>query len=156
RHADGASGQGSAEPVPPADWQSRAQPGAGRTRRALHDAVDSHRKRTPAREPATVDCRNASDSGGRTPRSALAARGAALTRSVHARLLVGLVGRREQRAGGLLHQVRLDERIDVAVEHAVDVAGLLLGAQVLHQLVRLQDVIADLRTERDVALLAAE
>src|SRR3954470_6772238 len=53
-------------------------------------------------------------------------------------------------------QVRLDERVDVAVEHGLDVAGLEARALVLHELVRLQRVGADLVAERDVALLPRE
>ena len=41
--------------------------------------------------------------------------------------------------------------VEVAVEHALDVAGLVLGAQVLHHLVRLQHVGADLAAEADRA-----
>ena len=61
-----------------------------------------------------------------------------------------------ERAARLLHQKRLDERVDVAVEHAVDVADLLLGAVVLDELIRLQDVAADLAAERDLLLDAAD
>ena len=43
-----------------------------------------------------------------------------------------------------LHQVRLDEPVDVAVHHRVHVADLVLRAQILHQLVRLHHVAADL------------
>ncbi len=43
-----------------------------------------------------------------------------------------------------LHQVRLDEAVDVAVHHRVDVADLVLRAQILHQLVGLHHVAADL------------
>ena len=46
--------------------------------------------------------------------------------------------------------------VDVAVEHPVHVADRLLGPVILHQLVRVQDVAADLAAERDVALLAAD
>src|SRR4051812_17895457 len=49
-------------------------------------------------------------------------------------------------------EVRLDELIDVAVQHGVGVAGLDAGAQVLYQTVRREDVIADLRAERDLHL----
>jgi penicillin-binding protein 1A len=57
---------------------------------------------------------------------------------------------------GLGHQVGLDEAVDVAVEHAGDVAFLVLGAVVLHHLVRVQDVAADLAAEGNRLLLAAE
>src|SRR5262249_42180404 len=53
-------------------------------------------------------------------------------------------------------EVRLHERIEVAVEHGVDVPGLVLGPQVLHHLVRLQDVAADLAAEADLLLVAPD
>src|SRR3954470_19304963 len=53
-------------------------------------------------------------------------------------------------------EVGLDERVEVAVEHAVDVAGLVLGAEVLHELVRRQHVAADLAAEPDLLLLALD
>ena len=62
--------------------------------------------------------------------------------------------RRARRAAPL--QVGLHERIEVAVEHALDVAGLVLGPQVLHHLVRLQHVAADLAAEADPLLLAPD
>ena len=61
-----------------------------------------------------------------------------------------------ERAARLLHQVGLDERVEVAVEDAVDVAHFHLGAVVLDHLVRLQHVAADLAAEGDVLLLAAD
>src|SRR6266481_7576296 len=61
-----------------------------------------------------------------------------------------------ERAAGALHQISLDEDIEVAVEHAVDIAHLLLRAVILHELIRVQHVAADLRPEGDVALGAAE
>src|SRR3954465_13126793 len=57
------------------------------------------------------------------------------------------------RARPLTAEVRLDERVEVAVEHAVDVAGLVLGAQILHELVRREYVAADLAAEADLLLL---
>src|SRR5258705_12008665 len=64
------------------------------------------------------------------------------------------IGRRgcAERPARLLQQVRLDERIEVAVEHAVDVADLHLGAMVLDHLVRLQHVAANLAAEADFLL----
>src|SRR4051812_24780958 len=59
-------------------------------------------------------------------------------------------------AGALPAEVRLDERIEVAVEHAVDVARLVLGAQILHELVRLEHVAADLAAQVDALLLALD
>src|SRR5262245_9483423 len=56
----------------------------------------------------------------------------------------------------LRHQIFLDKIVDPAVEHCVDVARLELRADVLDQLVRVQDVIANLRSERDVALRFGE
>src|SRR5438046_1082733 len=58
------------------------------------------------------------------------------------------VGWRGERTGRLLHQIRFDEPIEVAVEDAVDVPHLLLRAVVLHYLIRVQDVAADLAAER--------
>src|SRR4051812_45072783 len=58
-------------------------------------------------------------------------------------------------AAGLLHQIRLDEHVDVAVEHAVDVADLLLRPVILDHLIRMQHVAADLMAERDFLLRAA-
>src|SRR6188768_1417707 len=53
-------------------------------------------------------------------------------------------------------QVALDEFVDVAVEHALHVARLDLGAQVLDHLVRLQDVAADLAAPTDLRLPAGD
>src|SRR5215218_4474208 len=53
-------------------------------------------------------------------------------------------------------EVGLHEGVEVTVEHALHVAGFVLGAQVLHHLVRLQDVAADLAPEADALLLAAD
>lgn len=51
-----------------------------------------------------------------------------------------------------LHQVRFDEPVEVAVHHRVDVAGLVLRAQVLHELVGLHHVAADLASPFDAFL----
>src|SRR6185312_13214977 len=51
-----------------------------------------------------------------------------------------------------LHQPGVHERVEVAVEHAVDVADFDLGAGVLAHLVGLEDVGADLAAEVDVEL----
>src|SRR5262249_4110514 len=61
-----------------------------------------------------------------------------------------------ERAAPALHQIALDEDLDVAVEHTVDVADLFLGAVVLHHLIGVQDVAADLTAEVDVFLDAAD
>ena len=53
-------------------------------------------------------------------------------------------------------QVGLDERVEVAVEHGGDVAGLVTRPFVLHELVGRERVGADLAAERDVALVAAQ
>src|SRR5262249_11458596 len=67
------------------------------------------------------------------------------------------VGRRlAERTAGLLHQVALDEDVDVAVEHAVDVANLLLGTVILHELVWVQDIAANLTAEGDLLLDTAD
>src|SRR5262249_35275611 len=46
-------------------------------------------------------------------------------------------------AGGFRQQVRLDEAVEIPVEHALRVSDLVLGAVVLDQLVRVQDVAPD-------------
>jgi hypothetical protein len=53
-----------------------------------------------------------------------------------------------------LRMERLDELVEVAVERGLHVAGLLAGAEVLHHLVGLQDIAADLAAQADLALLA--
>src|SRR5215211_1866675 len=50
-------------------------------------------------------------------------------------------------------QEGLDEGVEVAVEHRLDVPGLLPRTFVLHQLVGVQGVGPDLAPERDLALL---
>src|SRR3954468_4216384 len=57
-----------------------------------------------------------------------------------------------ERAAGLSHQVRLDEHVDVTVEHAVHVTDLLLGAMILGHLVRVQHVAPDLAAKGDLLL----
>src|SRR5437016_5150042 len=49
-----------------------------------------------------------------------------------------------ERAARFLHQVRLDEHVDVAVEDAVDVAHLLLRPVVFDHLIRMKHVAANL------------
>src|SRR4029453_14604723 len=48
-----------------------------------------------------------------------------------------------ERAARLLHQVGLDELVDVAVQDAVHVAHLLFGPMILHHLIGVQDVAAN-------------
>src|ERR1019366_7343629 len=50
----------------------------------------------------------------------------------------------------------IDEAVKVAVEHALRVARAHAGAQVLHHLIRLQHVAADLAAPADLALLAVK
>ena len=50
------------------------------------------------------------------------------------------------------HQVRFQEFADVAVQDVIDVARLVLGAHVLHQLVGLQHIVADLAAPLDLLL----
>ena len=58
---------------------------------------------------------------------------------------------------GQLHaEVGLDEAVELAVEHRAGVADLVAGPQVLDELVRLQDVGADLAAEADLALLVVD
>ncbi len=61
---------------------------------------------------------------------------------------------RLQLTGDAQQQVRAHERVEVAVEHALHVAGLVARAQVLDERVGVQDVGADLRAEVDVLRLA--
>src|SRR5262249_50914999 len=62
---------------------------------------------------------------------------------------LGQVGR----ALGELHaEVRLDEAIDLAIEHGARVADFVVGPQVLHDLVGLKHVRADLVAEADLSL----
>src|SRR5215470_14501597 len=63
--------------------------------------------------------------------------------------------RKPERAARLLHEVALDERIDVAVQYAIDVADLLLRAVIFDQLIGMEHVAPDLATERDLLLGAA-
>src|SRR3954469_25688686 len=51
-------------------------------------------------------------------------------------------------------QIRLNESVEVTVEHRLHVAGLVSSAFVLHELVRRKCVRAYLTAERDVALVA--
>src|SRR4029079_4274736 len=53
-------------------------------------------------------------------------------------------------------EVRLDERVEVAVDHCLHVAGLEPCALVLYELVRREGVRADLMPECDVALVAGQ
>src|SRR5512138_438058 len=59
---------------------------------------------------------------------------------------------RAQRTTGLLQKVRLDERIEIAVEHPIDVANLHLRAVILDHLIRLQHVAANLAAEPNLFL----
>src|SRR5437879_2873784 len=47
-----------------------------------------------------------------------------------------------------------DEWVEVAVHHALDVAGLMAGTQIFHHLVWLEDVAANLVAPGDCAFLA--
>src|SRR5687767_7719345 len=53
-------------------------------------------------------------------------------------------------------QPRVDESIQIAVEHALGVAGAYSSAQVLHHLIRLKHVAPDLAAPADFTLLAVE
>src|SRR5262245_20574964 len=68
-------------------------------------------------------------------------------------LVVG--NRLTERSTRSLHEVRLDEAIDVAVQYAGDVAHLFLRPVILHELVRVQNIAANLAAERDVLLHTA-
>ena len=52
----------------------------------------------------------------------------------------------------VLHEIGLEELTDVTVEHIVHATGLMLGAHILHQLVGLQHVVADLAAPLDLLL----
>src|SRR5262245_14223531 len=71
-------------------------------------------------------------------------------------VVVSLLWSLTECAARSLHQIRLDEDIDVAVEHAVDVADLLLRAVVLDELEGLHRIAADLAAERNPLLRAAD
>src|SRR5262245_12191217 len=60
-----------------------------------------------------------------------------------------------ERAARAFHQVGLDEAVDVAVEHAVDVANLFLRSLILDESIRREHVAADLTAEGDLLLGAA-
>src|SRR5438093_1542925 len=59
-------------------------------------------------------------------------------------------------AARFLHQIILDEPIDVAIEHTIDVADLLLRPVVLHELIWLEHIAPDLAPEGDVFFRAAD
>src|SRR5690606_33823171 len=53
---------------------------------------------------------------------------------------------------GVLQEIRLDEGVEIAVQNGLDIAGLVLGPEVLHQLIGLQDVAPDLVSPGDLSL----
>src|SRR5262249_29567012 len=53
-------------------------------------------------------------------------------------------------------QIALDKSVEVTIQHTVDVARLVLGAQVLDHGVWVQHVAADLRTEAGVDVLTTQ
>src|SRR5262245_9944321 len=55
-----------------------------------------------------------------------------------------------ERAARLPHEIALDQTIQVAVQHAIDVANLLLRPVVLHQLIWMEHVAPDLAAERNL------
>src|SRR5207248_3155903 len=56
----------------------------------------------------------------------------------------------------ILHQIRADELVDLAVHHRLHVAGFGTGAGVLHERVGLEDVVADLASPLDLLLAALD
>ena len=50
-------------------------------------------------------------------------------------------------------EIALDEAVDVAVEHGAGVADFEAGPRVLHQLIRLEDIRANLAAEADLSLI---
>src|SRR5665213_2784127 len=67
----------------------------------------------------------------------------------HLNVLVPVPGRAGAEPG-------VDEAVEIAVEHALGVARADPGAHVLHHLVGLEDVAADLAPPPDFTLLAVE
>ena len=61
----------------------------------------------------------------------------------------------ENPASGFREQIRLDKAVEVAVQDPLDVPDLVLGAVILHQLVRVDDVAADLHSPRSPCSRAA-
>src|SRR5882724_10549148 len=57
---------------------------------------------------------------------------------------VVVCGRLAQGAARFLHQIRFDEPVDVAIQNAIDVTDLLFRPVILHELIRVEDVAADL------------
>ena len=49
-------------------------------------------------------------------------------------------------------QVRIQESLNVAVEHAVEVANAVSRSGILYTLVRVEEVVSDLRSEADTGL----
>src|SRR5215472_1041181 len=60
-----------------------------------------------------------------------------------------------ERAARLLHQIGLDEHVDVSIEDAVDIPDLLLRPVILDHPVRVQHVAPNLMAERDFLFRAA-
>ena len=53
------------------------------------------------------------------------------------------------------HEKAFDEVIEIAIHDRNDIAGFYAGAMIFHHIVRVEDVAANLTSERDVLLLAA-
>src|SRR5207237_5651976 len=96
-------------------------------------------KRAPLASPAPESASTRS-----APRRS--SRAAAASASTRAPLLLRALAR-------ALREVGVDELGEVAVEDALHVADLVARPQILDELVRLQDVRADLAAESDVLLL---
>src|SRR5689334_1603387 len=77
-------------------------------------------------------------------------RGAAITCSVYVRVL-GDAALLEIAAGGR-QQVGLDERVEVALQNAVDVADFVTGTEILHEAIGRQHVAPDLIAPADLRL----
>ena len=56
----------------------------------------------------------------------------------------------------LRKQEGLDEVVDVAAEHGIDITSFQLRARVFYQLIGCEHVASDLRSERDVSLVGFE
>ncbi len=64
----------------------------------------------------------------------------------------GLLVRHCRAAAGAPLQVRVEEGLDIAVEHALEVSFVVPGALVLHTLVGVQKVVANLRAKPGLGL----
>src|SRR5262249_32441616 len=143
---DGADREQAAVPLLPAARALRAElPRPPPARAVRRRKADGLRQLEPRRDRAR-DC------GGDRPRRRLSRRRdrrrEARRRAPRGDAQLAAVARR-------LEQVLAHEAVELAVEDALGVADLLAGAMVLHPRRGMERVAADLRSPRDVLLLAA-